>query len=57
MHSPEQYRKYAEECERMARDAKPEKQAILLHIAKAWRRCADEIERGQKARERAPDDG
>ena len=57
MHSPEQYRKYAEECERMARDAKPEEQAILLHIAKAWRRCADEIERGQKARERAPDDG
>jgi hypothetical protein len=49
MHSPAQYRQYAEHCERIARDGPPEQRAVLLDIAKAWRSCAEEAERQERA--------
>jgi len=44
MQTPEEYRRYAEECERMARDGPPENRESLLKIASAWRECADNAE-------------
>ncbi len=44
MHTPEDYRKYAEECERIARSVSPENRRILLNIARAWRERADDAE-------------
>ena len=48
METAEQYRKYAEECERIARQSPLANRAALLDIAKAWTALADEIERGRK---------
>jgi hypothetical protein len=45
MQTPEDYRKYAEECERIARSVSPENRRILLNIARAWRERADEAEK------------
>jgi hypothetical protein len=40
------YRKFAEECHRLAGDAKSERQRkILQEMAEAWRTLADETER------------
>jgi hypothetical protein len=44
MHTPDEYRRYAEECERIARDGPPENRESLLKIASAWRECADNAE-------------
>ena len=55
MQSPTEYRRYAEECERIARDGAHEHRAILLDIAKAWRACAEEAERQQNAKANATD--
>jgi hypothetical protein len=44
MHTPEEYRKYAEECERIARGVSPENRRILLNIAHPWRERADDAE-------------
>jgi len=49
METAAQYRKYAEECERIARQSPLANRAALLDIAKAWTALADEIERGRKA--------
>ena len=38
------YRHYAEQCRRLAKQMKPEHRAVLLEIADAWTRCADEAE-------------
>jgi hypothetical protein len=38
------YRKYAEECERIARGESPDNRRILLNIARAWRERADDVE-------------
>jgi hypothetical protein len=48
MHTPEDYRKYAEECERIARNVSPENRTILLNIARAWRERADHTENNIK---------
>jgi hypothetical protein len=45
MHTPEEYRKYAEECERIARSVSPENRRILLNIARAWRERGDHAEK------------
>ena len=50
MHTPEEYRKYAEECERIARSVSPENRRILLNIARAWRERADHARRKSKTR-------
>jgi hypothetical protein len=40
-----EFRRFAEDCRRLARSMKPEHQATLLEIADAWDRCAQEAER------------
>jgi hypothetical protein len=45
MRSPDEYRKYATECERIAKEGPKKHRQALLEIAKAWRQCADEAER------------
>ncbi len=37
MQSSQEYRHYAEECERIAREGPPEHKETLLAIAQAWR--------------------
>ena len=56
MQSPTEYRRYAEECERIARESTPEHRAVLLDIAKAWRTCAEEAERQASAKGQVPGD-
>lgn len=42
MHSSQDYRKFAEECHRLARSAKTEQQRkILQEMAEAWNELAD----------------
>jgi hypothetical protein len=43
--TPDEYRKYAQECERIARDGSPENRETLLKIARAWRERADDAEK------------
>jgi hypothetical protein len=50
MQKPQTFRKYAEECRRLARSLPAEHRATLLMIADAWTACAEEEERKQKAR-------
>ena len=51
MPSAAKYREYAEECRRIASQLPPEQQKILLEIASAWMRFAEEEER--KSREQS----
>jgi hypothetical protein len=39
------FKRYAEDCRRLAKSMKPEHEATLLEIADAWDQCADEAER------------
>jgi hypothetical protein len=56
MRSPEEYRQYARECERIAREGPEENRKILLEIAVAWRQCAEDAERQvAKRNDRAAD--
>jgi hypothetical protein len=44
MQTSDQYRKFAEECQRWAREAKMESQRkILEQMAEVWRMLADQI--------------
>jgi hypothetical protein len=45
MRDPATFRKYAQECQRLARLMPAEHQAALLQIAEAWNQCAEEAER------------
>jgi hypothetical protein len=45
MASASKYREYAEECRRIAQQLAPAQRAILLEIAAAWMRCAEDEER------------
>jgi hypothetical protein len=56
MQSPDDYRRCAEECERMARECAPEHRPILLQIARAWRECAEQAE-AKKSNEPSSVDG
>jgi hypothetical protein len=47
MLTPEEYRKYAEECEQLARMGPPDKADIMLAIANAWRGLAEEAQQRQ----------
>jgi len=48
MQSPVEYRRYAEECVRMAKEGPAQHSATLLKIAEAWQQCALEAERQDK---------
>ena len=45
MDDPAIYRKYAEECERLAKSMSPADRRIMLEIAQAWLVRAQEAER------------
>jgi hypothetical protein len=49
MQTPEEYRKYAEECERLARMGPQDKADIMLAIANAWRQRAEEAQLRQRS--------
>ncbi len=44
MQDPAKFREYAEECRRLARSANEKDRTVLLEIAAAWTKCAEEIE-------------
>ncbi|HEX9324742.1 MAG TPA: hypothetical protein VF913_21885 [Xanthobacteraceae bacterium] len=44
MGESETYRKFAEECRRMARNALPHQKAILLEMAELWTNLAEKAE-------------
>ena len=44
MQNPARFREYAEECKRLARSASEKDRSVLLEIAAAWTKCAEEIE-------------
>ena len=48
MQDPVKFRKYAEECRRLAQTATGENRATLLQIADAWIACAEDAERTQQ---------
>jgi hypothetical protein len=50
MREPETYKRYATECERIARTMSEEQRSSLLAIAEAWRELARDAERQGKAR-------
>lgn len=55
MQSPAKFRKYADECEQLAKRAANEKdRAALLEIAQAWLACAREAERKNSREEDNP---
>jgi len=45
MGKAEQYRYYAAECIRLAKQSDPEEKETLLAMAEAWRRLAERAER------------
>ncbi len=48
----QKFKKYAEDCRRLAKNMKPDHKATLLEIAEAWDRCAEEAEREARINER-----
>ena len=46
--SAKQFRDYAAECRRMARNVWENDRAVLMQIADAWITCAEEAERAPK---------
>lgn len=48
MQDPIKFRKYAEQCRRLAQTATGENRATLLRIADAWISCAEDAERTQQ---------
>jgi hypothetical protein len=50
MRNPSQYRKYAEDCDRLAQLTRDERyRTVLNDMAKTWRKLAHEAERLQGA--------
>jgi hypothetical protein len=45
------YRQYAEECRRIAQSLSAAQRKIMLEIAGAWLRCAEEDERNSNKKE------
>jgi hypothetical protein len=50
MRETETYKRYATECERIARTMSGEQRSSLLAIAEAWRELAQDAERQGEAR-------
>ena len=47
MPTAQQYRAHAEECVELAKRARPQDKAILLEMAEAWLRLADEADKAE----------
>jgi hypothetical protein len=45
MDDPAIYRKYADECKRLAKTMSPADRKVMFEIAEAWLLCAKEAER------------
>jgi hypothetical protein len=45
MENVQKFREYAEECKRLAERAAAKDRSVLLEIADAWEKCAEEAER------------
>jgi hypothetical protein len=45
MDDPALYKKYADECKRLAKTMSPADRKVMLEIADAWLACAKEAER------------
>ena len=56
MSGAEEFRRYAEECEKLAKQI-PAHAGALHNIAAAWRRCADDAEKKEEAANRQKLDG
>ena len=57
MQNPAQYRKYAEECRRLAQLGSLEHKTALLDMAEAWTKCAEELEEAERAnKKKTPND-
>jgi len=48
METPDDYLRYAEACERIARNSSGEDRETLLRMARAWRKCAEEARQKEK---------
>jgi hypothetical protein len=51
MEESERFRQYAAECLRLAKRASEKDRAVLMEIASAWIKCAEQVERKKKASE------
>jgi hypothetical protein len=51
------FKRYAEDCRRMAKSMKPEHKATLLEIAEAWDQCAEEAEKEDRRMKPEKQDG
>ena len=49
MEAPVRYRRYAEECRRLAKIMPEEHRLTLLELADAWTKCAEDAERAINA--------
>jgi hypothetical protein len=49
MEESERFRQYAAECLRLAKRASEKDRAVLMEIASAWIKCAEQVERKKKA--------
>jgi hypothetical protein len=57
MQDPAKFREYAEQCKRLAKTARSERdRAALLEIAEAWLACAAEAERNPSKRKSSDED-
>jgi len=48
MQNPTKFKEFAEDCKRLAKTAATEHKTILLQMADAWQRCAEEAEKYQR---------
>ncbi len=55
MDDPTTYRKYAEECKRLAKSMSPADRKTILEIAEAWLECAKKAEARKSAGNAKPE--
>ena len=55
MDDPTTYRKYAEECKRLAKSMSPADRKTILEIAEAWLKCAEKAEAKTSGGDAKPD--
>jgi len=52
MDNAEKFRAYAAECRWLSQRATEKDRQVLMEIAEAWTKCAEEAERKEKSREK-----